>query len=74
MQKLWVMLVYLAPPVLGAFIGYITNVVAVELLFHPKKPVNIFGFKIQGLVPARSKEIVERIMGLSLRNSYPERF
>ncbi|AEA46278.1 DUF445 domain-containing protein [Archaeoglobus veneficus] len=55
-------LVYFLPPILGAFIGYITNVIAVELLFHPKKPVSIFGFKIQGLVPARSREIVERMM------------
>ncbi len=54
--------VLLAPPVLGALIGYITNVVAVELLFHPKKPINVFGFKIQGLVPARSRELTERFL------------
>ncbi|AGK61806.1 hypothetical protein Asulf_01836 [Archaeoglobus sulfaticallidus PM70-1] len=50
------------PPLIGAFVGFITNVVAVELLFHPKKPINIFGIRIQGLVPARSKEIIERFM------------
>jgi len=54
--------VLLIPPVLGALIGYITNVVAVELLFHPKKPVNILGFKIQGLVPARSRELTEKFL------------
>ena len=54
--------VLLMPPVLGALIGYITNVVAVELLFHPKKPVNVLGFKIQGLVPARSRELTERFL------------
>jgi len=55
-------LIYFAPPILGSFIGYITNVVAVKLLFHPKKPYYILGFKIQGLVPARSKEIIDRVM------------
>ncbi len=55
-------LIYFIPPILGCFIGYVTNVVAVKLLFHPKKPVNILGFKFQGLVPARSKELTERIM------------
>ncbi|MFP3910026.1 MAG: DUF445 domain-containing protein [Archaeoglobaceae archaeon] len=55
-------LIYFIPPILGCFIGYVTNVVAVKLLFYPKKPVNILGLKIQGLVPARSKELSERIM------------
>ena len=55
-------LIYFAPPILGSFIGYITNVVAVKLLFHPKKPYYILGLKIQGLVPARSKEIIDRVM------------
>ncbi len=54
--------IYALPPVIGALIGYITNVIAVEMLFHPKKPVNIFGFRIQGLVPARSREIAERMI------------
>lgn len=56
------MIIYLIPPILGAFIGYVTNVVAVKLLFHPKKPVNLLGFKIQGLIPARSEELTERIL------------
>lgn len=37
----------------GAIIGYITNVVAVKLLFHPQKPVRIGPFTVQGLIPAR---------------------
>jgi uncharacterized membrane protein YheB (UPF0754 family) len=55
-------LIYFVPPLLGAFIGYTTNVVAVKLLFHPKKPYYILRFRIQGLVPARSKEIIDRVM------------
>ncbi|MBO8181924.1 MAG: DUF445 family protein [Archaeoglobus sp.] len=55
-------LILLLPPIVGAFVGFVTNVVAVELLFHPKKPIKILNFKLQGLVPARSKEIIERFM------------
>jgi uncharacterized membrane protein YheB (UPF0754 family) len=55
-------IIYLLPPLVGAFVGFLTNVVAVELLFHPKKPIKFLGFKIQGLVPARSGEIIERFM------------
>ncbi len=55
-------LVFVIPPLLGAAIGYITNVIAVELLFHPRKPINIFGFKIQGLIPARSRELTEKFL------------
>ncbi len=55
-------LIFVIPPILGAAIGYITNVIAVELLFHPRKPINIFGFKIQGLIPARSRELTERFL------------
>ncbi len=55
-------LVLLLPPVVGAFVGFITNVIAVKLLFHPKRPIRILNFKLQGLVPARSKEIIERFM------------
>jgi uncharacterized membrane protein YheB (UPF0754 family) len=50
------------PPIVGALVGFVTNVIAVKLLFHPKKPVKILNFKFQGLVPARSKEIIERLM------------
>ena len=56
------MLIYLIPPLLGAFIGYLTNVIAIELLFHPRKPINILGFRIQGVIPSRSEEIIERLL------------
>ena len=32
-----------APPVLGAFIGYMTNYVAIKMLFRPLRPWKIFG-------------------------------
>lgn len=54
----------LLPPILGAFIGYITNWLAIKMLFRPFEPKYIFGFKIPftpGLIPKRRKEIAEAI-------------
>ena len=47
--------------VVGTLIGYTTNVVAIKLLFRPLLPVNILGFKIQGVIPKRRDEIAKSI-------------
>jgi uncharacterized membrane protein YheB (UPF0754 family) len=45
--------------VIGAVIGWITNVVAIRLLFRPyvKYRVPFFGWQIQGLIPKKQKDI-----------------
>jgi len=45
----------------GAFIGWMTNVFAIKLLFRPLKPVRILGFELQGLIPKRRLEIAMSI-------------
>lgn len=47
--------------VIGGIIGYTTNVIAIKLLFRPLVPVNILGFKIQGVIPKRRDEIAKSI-------------
>ncbi|MDI3310922.1 MAG: DUF445 family protein [Thermoanaerobacterium sp.] len=47
--------------VVGAAIGWITNYIAVFMLFRPIKPVKIFGISIQGLIPRRRDEIASSI-------------
>lgn len=47
--------------VMGAFIGWMTNVFAIKLLFRPLMPINILGFKLQGLIPKRKADIAESI-------------
>ena len=39
--------------VIGGFIGWITNKVAIKLLFRPVNPVKILFFKFQGVFPKR---------------------
>ena len=43
----------------GAIIGYSTNVIAIKLLFRPLKPSRLF--KIQGLIPKRKADIAVSI-------------
>ena len=38
-------------------IGWITNWVAIKMLFRPHKEINFGLFKIQGLIPKRKAEI-----------------
>lgn len=47
--------------VIGAFIGWMTNVFAIKLLFRPLQPIHILGFKLQGLIPKRKSDIAESI-------------
>jgi uncharacterized membrane protein YheB (UPF0754 family) len=53
--------ILIIPPVLGALIGWLTNYVAIKLLFRPLKPVRILWFTFQGLIPKRRKEIARSI-------------
>lgn len=44
-------------PIISALIGYATNVVAIKLLFWPRKPINLRLFQIYGLLPKRQADI-----------------
>lgn len=41
----------------STFIGYITNVVAVRMLFWPRQPINLGFYTVQGVLPKRQAEI-----------------
>ncbi|MGI5880914.1 MAG: DUF445 domain-containing protein [Syntrophomonadaceae bacterium] len=44
-------------PLISALIGYVTNVVAIRLLFWPRKPINLGFYELQGVLPKRQAEI-----------------
>jgi uncharacterized membrane protein YheB (UPF0754 family) len=48
-------------PVIAAFIGWATNYIAVKMLFHPRKEVNLFFMSIQGVFPKRQKKLAEEL-------------
>lgn len=51
----------LLPPIVGGVIGWVTNYVAIKLLFRPHVPFTIMGFNVQGVIPKRRKEIARSI-------------
>lgn len=48
-------------PIIAALTGWITNLLAVKMLFHPKKQISIVGLKIQGIFPKRQKLLAEKL-------------
>lgn len=48
-------------PLIAAVTGWLTNWVAVKMLFHPVKPMNFGLFTIQGIFPKRQKAMAERL-------------
>src|SRR5665647_2081926 len=52
-------------PFLGALIGYVTNSIAVKMLFHPHKQIKLGKFVVPytpGIIPKRQKDL-GRAMG-----------
>jgi len=50
-----------ALPIISALIGWITNYLAVKMLFHPKLPLKILGVSIHGVFPKRQKQIAKKL-------------
>jgi len=53
----WIFLI----PLISAFIGYITNLLAIKMLFHPRNPIKFPGFTLQGIFPKRQKQFAEKL-------------
>ena len=48
-------------PFISAFIGWVTNWLAIKMLFHPRKPINIGPFVIQGIFPKRQAQVARQL-------------
>jgi uncharacterized membrane protein YheB (UPF0754 family) len=51
----------LAMPLIAALIGWLTNWVAVKMLFRPKLPINLGLFTLQGVFPKRKEVFAQKI-------------
>ena len=54
------MLVYTLP-FIGALIGWLTNYIAIKMLFHPKNEVRFFFISMQGVFPKRQKALARKL-------------
>ena len=55
---------YAAPPLLGAFIGYLTNKVAIKMLFRPLTAKYVFGIRVPmtpGVIPSKRADLAKNI-------------
>lgn len=53
----WLLLI----PVISAFIGWVTNWVAIKMLFHPREPKRFLGITLQGIFPKRQQQFAEKL-------------
>lgn len=56
-------MVFILLPIIGALIGWITNYIAIRLLFRPLEPMRLWPFPItfQGLIPKRKGQIADTV-------------
>jgi uncharacterized membrane protein YheB (UPF0754 family) len=60
-------ILFFIPPVVGCFIGYITNVIAIKLLFRPLKEIRILGVRLPftpGILPRQRFRLAQSIGGM----------
>lgn len=48
-------------PLISAFIGWVTNWVAIKMLFHPREPKKILGVTFHGIFPKRQQQFAEKL-------------
>jgi uncharacterized membrane protein YheB (UPF0754 family) len=58
-MNLWLQLILL--PTVGALIGWLTNWIAIKMLFRPRKPMGAGFLKLQGLIPKRRHDLARKI-------------
>jgi len=51
----------IAFPLIGAGIGWLTNRLAIQMLFRPREPVRFLWWRFQGLIPRRQEELATRV-------------
>lgn len=60
-------LLWIIPPLAGAVIGYVTNAIAIKMLFRPLNAVRIFGWRLPftpGILPRQRHKLAVSIGGM----------
>lgn len=52
---------WVLPPIVGLFIGWLTNYLAIKLLFRPRKPIDLKLFVLHGIFPKNKSRLAERL-------------
>ena len=57
-------LFWILPPLVGALIGYVTNLVAIKMLFRPLREIRLFGLRLPftpGILPRERRKLADNI-------------
>ncbi|MFM7359781.1 MAG: DUF445 domain-containing protein, partial [Actinomycetota bacterium] len=46
---------------ISGFIGWITNWIAIKMLFHPRKPIRVLGLTLQGIFPKNQSQFAQKL-------------
>ncbi|MCL2374083.1 MAG: DUF445 family protein [Treponema sp.] len=60
-------LAWILPPLIGAFIGYVTNLAAIKMLFRPLREFRVFGIRLPftpGILPRQRRKLADSIAGM----------
>lgn len=52
---------YLLLILISGFIGWVTNWIAIKMLFHPRKPFKILGLTLQGIFPKNQSQFAQKL-------------
>ena len=52
---------YIITLLLSTFTGWVTTWIAVKMLFHPRKPIKLPGYTLQGIFPKNQRLIAEKL-------------
>jgi uncharacterized membrane protein YheB (UPF0754 family) len=55
---------FIIPPIAGTIIGYVTNAIAIKMLFRPLREIRIFGVRLPftpGILPRQRKRLAQSI-------------
>ncbi len=54
-------IIYCSIPLISALIGWITNYIAVKMIFRPRREIHCAGFRLIGLIPKRKHDLACKI-------------
>jgi len=57
-------------PLICAFIGWFSVWIGIRLVFHPVKAWHLLGFRIQGILPAKKKQLAESLGKLAAKELF----
>ena len=57
----WQSYVIYVLPFIGALIGWLTNYIAIKMLFHPREEKRILGVRLQGVFPRRQQALAKKV-------------